>query len=209
MPDPIVWSLAWPYFLAAWLFGYLLGSMPFGYLITRFAGMGDVRLTGSGSTGATNVLRTGNKKLAALTLLGDVAKGSIAVLVAAEWGPDQAVMAAFGALVGHLFPVWLRFAGGKGVATYLGILLALCWLAPALLPALAFAGVWLVIAALFRFSSLASILAMIAVPAVMWWLRLAQEAELMAMLSLLSIARHHQNIGRLFKGTESKIGSKD
>jgi glycerol-3-phosphate acyltransferase PlsY len=209
MPDPIVWSLAWPYFLAAWIFGYVIGSAPFGLLLARMAGHGDVRDIGSGSIGATNVLRTGNKKIAFLTLLFDLLKGTIPVLIAAEWGPDQAVLAGFGAFMGHLFPFWLRFKGGKGVATYIGVLLGFCWLASTPWPLVVFAITWLGVAAIFRISSLAGITAMIATPIATWWLGLAQEAELMGLLSVISIARHHTNITRLFKGTESRIGSKE
>ena len=209
MPDPIVWSLAWPYLLAAWVFGYLLGSTPFGLIFVRMAGLGDVRKIGSGNIGATNVLRTGNKKIAALTALADVAKGAIAVLVASEWGPDQAVLAGFGAFLGHLFPIWLKFKGGKGVATYIGILAALSWLASTVWPVVVFAIAWLAMAGIFRISSLAGITAMIAAPIYLKWMWYAQEAELMALLSVISIAKHHANIRRLFAGTESRIGAKE
>jgi len=121
LPDPISWSIAAPYLIGALLFGYLLGSIPFGLIFTRLAGMGDVRAIGSGNIGATNVLRTGNKKVAAATLIGDMLKGTLAVLIAWRFGPDQAVMAGLGAFLGHCFPVWLKFKGGKGVATYIGI----------------------------------------------------------------------------------------
>src|SRR5919202_1370993 len=124
MPHPMSWSLSAPYFAAALLFGYLLGSVPFGVVLTRLAGLGDIRAIGSGNIGATNVLRTGHKGLAAATLLGDGLKGTAAVLIAARWGPDTAVIAGLGAFIGHLSPVWLGFKGGKGVATYLGILIA-------------------------------------------------------------------------------------
>ncbi len=209
MPDPIVWSLAWPYFLAAWVFGYFLGSVPFGLIFTRMAGLGDVREIGSGSFGATNVLRTGNKKIAALTVIADVAKGTIAVLVAAEWGPDQGVLAGFGAFIGHLFPIWLKFRGGKGVATYIGVLIALSWLASTVWPVVVFAVAWLGMAAIFRISSLAGITAMIVTPIYLKWMWYAQEAELMALMSVIAIAKHHANIRRLFAGTESRIGAKE
>jgi glycerol-3-phosphate acyltransferase PlsY len=208
MPDPNVWAHAWPWLAAAWLFGYVLGSTPFGLILTRMAGLGDVRAIGSGNIGATNVLRTGNKKLAALTLLGDLLKGTVAVLIAALWGLDMALIAGFGAFMGHLFPFWLRFKGGKGVATYLGILLALSWLASTPLPLLVFAGTWLAMAAVFRISSLAAITAMIVTPIFMWWLGLVPQAELIALISAISIIKHHENIARLFTGTESRIGSK-
>ncbi len=208
MPDPIVWSLAWPYFLAAWFFGYIIGSTPFGLLLARMAGYGDVRDIGSNSIGATNVLRTGNKKIAFLTLLFDVLKGSVPVVIAAEWGPDQAILAGFGAFIGHLFPFWLKFKGGKGIATYIGVLFAFCWLSATLWPMIAFAITWLGMAAIFRISSLAGITAMIVTPIATWWLGLVQESELMALLSIISILKHHENIARLLKGTESRIGSK-
>ncbi|MCP5001096.1 MAG: glycerol-3-phosphate 1-O-acyltransferase PlsY, partial [Hyphomicrobiales bacterium] len=178
MPDPIVWSIAWPYLFAAWLFGYLLGSTPFGLILTKMAGLGDVRDIGSGNIGATNVLRTGNKKLAALTLLADLLKGTVAVVIAANWGPDQAVMAGFGASLGHLFPLWLRFRGGKGVATYIGVLLGLSIMAGNYWPIAVFAVTWLAMAAIFRISSLAALVAMFVTPIFIWWLGLAQEAEL-------------------------------
>ncbi len=208
MPDPIVWSLAWPYFLAAWIFGYIIGSTPFGLLLARMAGYGDVRDIGSNSIGATNVLRTGNKKIAFLTLLFDVLKGSVPVVIAAEWGPDQAILAGFGAFIGHLFPFWLKFKGGKGIATYIGVLFGFCWLSATPWPMIAFAITWLGMAAIFRISSLAGITALIVTPIATWWLGLAQEAELMALLSAIAIAKHNENIVRLFKGTESHIGSK-
>ena len=208
MPDPIVWSLAWPYFLAAWIFGYVIGSTPFGLILTRMAGLGDVRDIGSLSIGATNVLRTGNKKIAFLTLLFDVLKGTIPVVVAAEWGPDQAIMAGFGAFLGHLFPFWLKFKGGKGIATYIGVLIGFCWLAGTFWPLIAFAVTWLGTAAIFRISSLAGILALIVTPVAMRWLGLVQESELMALLSVIAILKHHTNIVRLLKGNESRIGSK-
>lgn len=203
MPDPINWSLAMPYMIAALAFGYLLGSIPFGYLITRMAGLGDVRNIGSGNIGATNVLRTGNKKLAAATLLADALKGTVAVLIAARFGPDTAILAGFGAFIGHLYPVWLKFKGGKGVATYLGVLLGL---AP--LVALAFIAVWLISAYLFRFSSLAALIAAIIVPVLLWYLGWAQISQLFGVMSLITILKHHQNIARLLAGTESRIGAK-
>src|SRR3954463_8875509 len=131
-------SLSWPHALSALAFGYLLGSIPFGVILTRFAGLGDVRAIGSGNIGATNVLRTGRRGLAAATLLGDALKGTVAVLIAWNWGPTAAIAAAVGAFLGHLFPVWLGFKGGKGVATFLGCLVGLnLW------AALAFAAIWL------------------------------------------------------------------
>ena len=155
MPDPISWEHALPYLLAALFGGYLLGSVPFGLVVTRLAGLGDLRTIGSGNIGATNVLRTGRKGLAAATLLLDGGKGAAAVLIAALWGPDMALTAAFGAVLGHLFPVWLGFKGGKGVATTLGVFLALSPLLGAACCAL-----WLIFAFLFRYSSLAALLSL-------------------------------------------------
>ncbi|MBC2859900.1 glycerol-3-phosphate 1-O-acyltransferase PlsY [Stappia sp. 28M-7] len=205
MPDPISWALAWPYYLTALVFGYLLGSIPFGLIITRLAGQGDIRKIGSGNIGTTNVLRTGKKHLAALTLLGDMLKGTVAVLVASRYGgPDPAVIAGFGAFIGHIFPVWLRFRGGKGVATYLGILLGLYW--PA---ALAFAAIWVAVAFVTRYSSASALVASLATPLLLWFVfDRAQVAELMALLSVILWAKHHENIGRLLKGTEGRIGQK-
>ena len=205
MPDPISWALAWPYYLTALVFGYLLGSIPFGLIITRLAGQGDIRKIGSGNIGTTNVLRTGKKHLAALTLIGDMLKGTVAVLVASRYGgPDPAVIAGFGAFIGHLFPVWLRFRGGKGVATYLGVLLGLYW--PA---ALAFAAIWVAVAFVTRYSSASALVASLATPLLLWFVfDRAQVAELMALLSVILWAKHHENIGRLLKGTEGRIGQK-
>lgn len=200
MIDPISWAHSWPYILAAFAGGYFLGAIPFGLVLTRLAGMGDIRSIGSGNIGATNVLRTGNKKVAAATLLLDGAKGAVAVLIAKSFGPDITVVAAAGALLGHLFPVWLKFRGGKGVATALGLLLAL---APAV-GALACA-TWLLAAALFRYSSLSALLAMAASPAYMWWLADAQRTEFAIAMAILVWIRHWQNIRRLLSGAESKI----
>ena len=203
MPDPISWQLALPYLLAALAFGYLLGSIPFGLLITRAAGMGDVRRIGSGNIGATNVLRTGNRKLAALTLLFDALKGTAAVLIGFLYGPDQAVAAGFGAFLGHLFPVWLGFKGGKGVATYFGVALGLAWQG-----AVVFAISWLAVAFLTRYSSLAALVAAILVPLALYLLGFVQFAELMAVMSVIVFLKHHANIRRLVAGTESRIGAK-
>lgn len=201
MPDPISWSLALPYLLAALAFGYLLGSIPFGVIITRLAGLGDVRKIGSGNIGATNVLRTGRKELAALTLIGDGLKGTAAVLIAGQFGPDTAVCAGLGAFLGHLFPVWLKFKGGKGVATYIGILLGLVW--PA---AIGFIAVWIAMAAAFRYSSLSALVASALTPVALalggYW----QQAELFAVLTVLVFYAHRANIGRLLRGEEARIG---
>ena len=203
MPDPISWQLALPYLIAALVFGYLLGSIPFGLVITRLAGLGDVRKIGSGNIGATNVLRTGRKELAALTLLADALKGVVAVLVAGLYGPDQAVAAGLGAFLGHLFPVWLGFRGGKGVATYLGVLVGLAWQG-----ALAFALAWLSVAVLTRYSSLAALVAAVVVPVALYLLNHVQAAELFTLMSVIVFFKHRANIARLFKGTETRIGAK-
>jgi acyl phosphate:glycerol-3-phosphate acyltransferase len=247
----------WP-FLAAFLGAYLLGSVPFGLILTRMAGLGDIRKIGSGNIGATNVLRTGNKTIAALTLLLDGAKGAVPVLVAHTWGQDFAVVAAAGALLGHLLPIWLyldglhhilvvlgslailltgvlvmlvapgslaligpailiavslRSWGGKGVATGLGVLLALCW-PVGVLACLT----WLLAALLFRYSSLAALLAFVLAPAYAWALSQwpvgghiwsdTQQAELAILVALLIVLRHHGNIRRLLRGEEPRIGRK-
>jgi len=184
--------------------GYLFGSIPFGMILTRLAGTQDLRSIGSGSIGATNVLRTGRKSLAVGTLLGDMLKGTAAVLVAGLlWGPPAAMTAALGAMLGHLFPVWLKFRGGKGVATYIGVLLGLFWQA-----ALAFCAVWLIVAFATRYSSLSGLVASLISPLLLWWLGHPQLAGLFAVLTLLLWLKHHENIRRLLAGTESKIGKK-
>ena len=188
----------------ALVFGYLCGSIPFGILLTRVAGAPDLRTVGSGNIGATNVLRTGRKGLAAATLLGDMLKGTVAVVVGLYYGESLAIAAALGAFLGHLFPVWLKFKGGKGVATYIGLLLGFgAWLA-----LLAFCSVWLVIAAVTRYSSLAALLASAVTPAVLWWTGEGQRAELFLALTVLLWIMHRANIARLLNGTESKIGRK-
>jgi glycerol-3-phosphate acyltransferase PlsY len=190
-----------PAFIAALLFGYLLGSIPFGLLLTRMAGTGDIRHIGSGNIGATNVLRTGHKGLAAATLIGDMLKGTVAVLVAAHWAREAALIAGLGAFIGHLFPVWLGFKGGKGVATYLGILIALSWQA-----ALAFGVVWAATAAISRYSSLSGLLASLAALAT---IAFAGERDLLLLVLALTIAlwlTHRANLARLMHGTEGKIG---
>lgn len=201
MPDPINWGLSLPYYLIALGLGYLLGSIPFGLLITRLAGTQDVRKIGSGNIGATNVLRTGRKGLAVVTLAADMLKGTVAVLLAAMWGPDTAIIAGLGAFMGHLFPVWLKFKGGKGVATYIGVLLGLFW--PA---ALIFCAAWLLVALIFRYSSLSALIASLATPGVLAWFGQWQAMELFCLLTLLVFIRHHENIRRLISGAESKIG---
>ncbi|WP_214470922.1 glycerol-3-phosphate 1-O-acyltransferase PlsY [Mesorhizobium sp. dw_380] len=189
--------------ILALVFGYLLGSIPFGLLLTRAAGLGDVRQIGSGNIGATNVLRTGNKGLAAATLLLDALKGTAAVLIAGHFAPETAVWAGLGAFLGHLFPVWLGFKGGKGVATYLGVLISLAWQV-----ALIFAVVWLVMAYLFRFSSLAALTAAVVVPIALYVLSTPQVALLFVVMSIIVFIKHRANISRLLAGTEGKIGVK-
>jgi glycerol-3-phosphate acyltransferase PlsY len=203
MPEAMNWSLAWPYFLASLGLGYLLGSIPFGVILTRFAGLGDIRAIGSGNIGATNVLRTGRKSLAAATLLGDGLKGTVAVLIGAMWGPNTAILAALGAFLGHLFPVWLNFRGGKGVATFIGCLVGL---KPVV--ALAFAAVWLVVAAVTRYSSLSALVASLLTPAALWALGERQMAEIFVILTALLWWKHRENIRRLIAGTEGRIGQK-
>lgn len=200
MPD-LLGSLefTWPFY-ACGLLAYLLGSIPFGLLFTRLAGLGDVRNIGSGSIGATNVLRTGSKTLALATLIFDSGKGAAAVLIAAIYGPDMAIIAAAAALIGHCFPVWLNFKGGKGVATAFGILIALSPSVAALAGA-----TWLAMALLFRYSSLSALTACLAAPFFMEWLVDRQHAELAAFMAVLIMIRHHANIRRLIKGEESKI----
>jgi glycerol-3-phosphate acyltransferase PlsY len=204
MTDDIDWAGNLPLYVAAVLLGYLLGSIPFGLIVTRIAGLGDVRRIGSGNIGATNVLRTGNKKLAALTLLLDALKGTVAVLVAAIWGPGFGLAAGFAAFLGHLFPIWLGFKGGKGVATYLGVLIALAWKA-----ALVFAVVWIAVAWLTRYSSLAALLAAVAVPlSLFFWFGPASVGWLFTAMSTIVFFKHHANIRRLLDGDESRIGAK-
>ncbi|MCC8432153.1 glycerol-3-phosphate 1-O-acyltransferase PlsY [Reyranella aquatilis] len=183
------------------LMGYLMGSIPFGLLLTRGAGLGDIRKVGSGNIGATNVLRTGRKGLAAATLLLDALKGVIAVLIADQVGQLAAVGAAAGAVLGHMYPVWLGFKGGKGVATTLGIMWGLSWPVGAIACA-----AWLAIAAAFRYSSLAALLSVVVAAAAAWFLTDHRAALLLTLLVPLVWARHHENIARLLNGTEPRIG---
>lgn len=183
--------------------GYALGSIPFGLIFTRIAGLGDVRSIGSGNIGATNVLRTGRKGLAFATLLGDALKGTAAVLIAAQLGEGPALAAGLGAFLGHLFPVWLGFKGGKGVATLIGLLIAF---SPAAL--LAFAIVWLGLAFVFKYSSLSALAASAVTPVVLWVLGLPAVAVLFVVLGLLLWWKHTPNIKRLAAGTEGRIGQK-
>jgi glycerol-3-phosphate acyltransferase PlsY len=191
-------------YLAAFALGYLLGSIPFGIVITRLAGTQDIRAIGSGNIGATNVLRTGRKGLAAATLIADMLKGTVGVLAASWWcGPDCGLIAGVGAFLGHLFPVWLRFKGGKGVATFIGVLVAISWQATLL-----FAVIWLGAAVIKRYSSLASLLACAAAPIYFALTGERMEALMFLFLAVLTFIMHRGNIVRLWRGTEGKIGQK-
>jgi glycerol-3-phosphate acyltransferase PlsY len=186
----------------AFVIGYLLGSIPFGLLLTKFAGTADLRSIGSGNIGATNVLRTGRKGLAAATLLLDMLKGTAAVIMSGYLGgPDAAMLAALGAFLGHLFPVWLKFRGGKGVAVYIGVLIGLFW--PA---AVVFCVVWLATALTSRYSSLSALVASFITPLFLWWFGHAALAALCTVLTLLLFYMHRENIKRLQSGTEGRIG---
>jgi len=191
-------SALWPLAI-----GYLLGSIPFGLLIAKYGGAGDVRKIGSGNIGATNVLRTGNKGLAAATLLADALKGTAAVWLVGLDPMEGALAAALGAFLGHLYPVWLKFKGGKGIATYVGLLGALSWQA-----LLAFAVVWLAIAAALRYSSLAALAATVAAPMAAYVSGSTEIATMLMILTALAWWKHRENISRLLSGTESKIGTK-
>ncbi len=186
------------------LVGYLLGSIPWGLVLTRMAGLGDIRTIGSGNIGATNVLRTGHKFLAFMTLILDASKGAVAALIFMQLGEVAGIVAAFAAVVGHNFPIWLRFKGGKGVATTLGALLMVSWPVGMMTCA-----VWLLVAGIFRYSSLASILCIVASPAIALYFTANQQIAMMAAgLAVLSVVRHKDNIRRLLRGQESKIGQK-
>jgi glycerol-3-phosphate acyltransferase PlsY len=209
MPQWLYPSLL-PAYAAALGFGYLCGSIPFGLILTRLAGTADIRAVGSGNIGATNVLRTGRKGLAAATLVGDALKGTLAVLLVYYYyggeyryfAHELALPTAAGAFLGHLFPVWLGFRGGKGVATYIGLLLALAW--PA---AIAFCLIWLAVAALTRYSSLAALVASAATPLALWLMGDRPETVLFALLTVLLWIMHRANIARLVNGSEGKIGA--
>ena len=188
----------------AFIIGYLLGSIPFGLILTRLAGTQDLRSIGSGNIGATNVLRTGNKGLAAATLVGDMLKGTVAVIIAGSlWGPNAAMLAGLGAFLGHLFPIWLQFRGGKGVATYIGVLLGLFWPAAAM-----FGVIWIATAFTSRYSSLSALVASFVTPIFLWFFGHPALASLFAVLTLLLFWTHRENIKRLQTGTEGKIGQK-
>ena len=201
MPDPLGdISYTWP-LLLGFVLAYLIGSVPFGLILTRAAGLGDVRRTGSGNIGATNVLRTGHRGAAAATLLLDAGKGALAVAVAWRFGPGMAALAAVGAVLGHVAPVWLGFRGGKGVATAIGVHLVHAW--PL---GMAVAGLWVATALLFRFSSLASVAAFAASPAIAWMIGGTAAVEVAGPIAALVLLRHIGNIRRLLRGQESRIG---
>jgi glycerol-3-phosphate acyltransferase PlsY len=186
----------------ALLIGYLFGSIPFGLILTRLAGTQDIRSVGSGNIGATNVLRTGHKGLAATTLICDMLKGTVAVIIAGYYGgPSAAMLAALGAFLGHLFPVWLNFKGGKGVAVYIGVLIGLFW--PA---AVIFGALWIATAATSRYSSLSALVASFITPIFLWWFGHLALASLFAVLTMLLFYMHRENIKRLQNGKEGRIG---
>ncbi|ATN33997.1 glycerol-3-phosphate 1-O-acyltransferase PlsY [Rhizobium daejeonense] len=204
MPEVNYLAIGWPALIAVLSLGYLLGSIPFGLVLTRLAGLGDLRSIGSGNIGATNVLRTGNKKLAAATLLLDALKATAAAVIAqAVFGHNAGLLAGFAAFIGHLFPVWLGFKGGKGVATYIGTLLGV---AP--LMVLVFAIVWLSIAYLSRYSSLSALVATLVIPVALWILGAYEASLVTSAMTVITYWRHKPNIERLIAGTESKIGQK-
>jgi glycerol-3-phosphate acyltransferase PlsY len=192
------------FLVLAFPIGYLLGSIPFGLVLTRLAGTQDLRSIGSGNIGATNVLRTGRKGLAAATLICDALKGTLAVVIMGYYaGPNAAMLAALGAFLGHLFPVWLKFNGGKGVATYIGVLIGLFW--PA---AVIFCAIWIATAATTRYSSLSALVAAFVTPLFLWWFGHPALASLFVVLTLLTFYTHRENIRRLQAGTEGRIGAK-
>ena len=200
MPDPISWNQDLPYFAAGFVVAYLLGSIPFGFLLAKSLGAGDIRQIGSGNIGATNVLRTGRKGLAIATLFLDAAKGFVAVIMGQSFGPDIAIIAAWGAVLGHLFPIWLNFKGGKGGATALGVGISL-------VPVLGlYAGLtWLAVAILLRYSSLATLITIAAAPAYASLMGYHQISEAFIPIALLVWFKHYANIRRLLKGQEPRI----
>ncbi len=203
MPEAGVNELSWTLLIGVFVLAYLIGSIPFGLVLTRLAGLGDIRAVGSGNIGATNVLRTGRTSLAAATLLLDALKGTLAVWVGWRWGPGAALAAALGAYLGHCFPIWLKFKGGKGVATFLGVLLGLHW--PTMVVA---ALVWLATAFATRYSSLSALMASIAAPTALLLFGEPLTAMMCVVLTILIWVRHADNLKRLKAGTESRIGEK-
>lgn len=202
MPDLLGdFSHTWQ-FWAIGAVGYLLGSIPFGLLVTRLSGLGDVRKTGSGNIGATNVLRTGRKDLAALTLALDAGKGALATILGMRYGPDAMIFAASGAMLGHIAPIWLKGRGGKGVATAFGTLIPIAWPVAA-----ACAAVWLIVAVVSRYSSLAALVAFVAAPGLAKALSDQQVAEYCLFLAVVIMFKHIPNLRRIFKGEESRIGA--
>ena len=192
------------FLIVALLIGYLLGSVPFGLILTKIAGTQDLRSIGSGNIGATNVLRTGRKGLAAATLIFDMLKGTAAVVLAGYLdGPNAAMLAGIGAFIGHLYPVWLKFKGGKGVATYIGVLIGLFWPAAAV-----YGAIWLATAFTTRYSSLSALVAAFVTPIFLWWFGHGALAALAAVLTLMLFYTHRENIKRLQAGTEGRIGQK-
>lgn len=204
MTDLFNWQITLPIALAALVLGYLLGSIPFGLLLTRAAGLGDIRSIGSGNIGATNVLRTGNRKLAAATLLLDALKATAAALAGYFLaGKEAGLIAGFAAFLGHLYPVWLGFKGGKGVATYIGTLLGIApWMV------LLFAAIWLSVAKISKYSSLSALVATLVIPVALCIMGDWKTAFVMALMTLISWWKHKANIERLIAGTESRIGQK-
>ncbi|HTK79006.1 MAG TPA: glycerol-3-phosphate 1-O-acyltransferase PlsY [Rhizomicrobium sp.] len=200
---PVDWAATAPRAAACLVVGYLLGSIPFGLIFSWLAGAGDVRKIGSGNIGATNVLRTGKKWAAAATLLCDAGKGAVAVLVAGSFGIECTVLAGVGAFLGHIFPVWLKFRGGKGFATFLGVTLAFYWPVGLLT-----AGTWLIVAAIWRFSSLSALIAAAATPIYFAAFGHSLFAIASLVLALLIVATHRENIARLARGQEPRIGNK-
>ncbi|MDE1164528.1 MAG: glycerol-3-phosphate 1-O-acyltransferase PlsY [Pseudomonas sp.] len=204
MTDIFTWQITLPFALAALVIGYLLGSIPFGLVLTRMAGLGDLRSIGSGNIGATNVLRTGNKTLAVATMLLDAFKGTAAVLICDHlFGAEAGMLAGFAAFIGHLFPIWIGFRGGKGIATYIGILLGLAPLMAGL-----FAVIWIAFAYFTRYSSLSALVATLVIPVALWILGPEKLAAVMTLMTVIAWWKHKANIARLLAGTESKIGSK-
>ena len=201
MPEPIDWGFALPYYLSALLGGYLLGSFPTGLVLGKIFSSADLRKVGSGNIGATNALRAGGKGLALGTLVGDSGKAALAVWLGSMFGPQTAILAAAAAFLGHLYPVWLGFKGGKGIAVYIGALAVLYY--PL---ALVFGAVWVLTALLTRYSSLAALLAVLAVPPVAIYFEEFQVRDLSFFFLVFVFYSHRENIMRLWRGQENKIG---